>query len=170
MVLHDQYPWDRAQTGLTPVGELRDDDYVVVFHPRNRGRPDFIRRVAGGRARRAPRPAGAATQAQPAGRALPAGAGARAVRACMPRLEALAVVKGEHLCTTRTSIRNGAYSWSPMTAEDIAEKTGIESRLYTARPLEETRAAGRRGGARGRRPRARGDRRGALLHLHEHAA
>ena len=33
MVLHNQYPWDRAQTRLTPVGELRDDDYVVVVPP-----------------------------------------------------------------------------------------------------------------------------------------
>ena len=45
MVLHDQYPWDRGQTRLTPVGALRDDDYVVVFHPRNRDVLDFIRRM-----------------------------------------------------------------------------------------------------------------------------
>ena len=58
MVLHDQYPWDRGQTRLTPVGELRDDDYVVVFHPRNRDVLDFIRRMR--RDGAAPRPVAAA--------------------------------------------------------------------------------------------------------------
>ncbi|MEP7090332.1 MAG: hypothetical protein ABI776_09520, partial [Nocardioidaceae bacterium] len=33
MVLHNQYPWDRAKAELVEVGELDDDDYVVVFHP-----------------------------------------------------------------------------------------------------------------------------------------
>ena len=37
MVLHNQYPWDRSQAELVEVGELDDDDYVVAFHPRNRG-------------------------------------------------------------------------------------------------------------------------------------
>ncbi len=55
----------------------------------------------------------------------------------MPRLEALAVVKGEHACTNEDLVRNGAFSWSPMTAEDIARKTGIEARRYTERPLDE---------------------------------
>ena len=57
MVLHNQYPWDRTQTRLTPVKELRDDDYVVVFHPRSREVHDFIRRaVHGRRSERAPEP------------------------------------------------------------------------------------------------------------------
>jgi 3-oxoacyl-(acyl-carrier-protein) synthase III len=55
----------------------------------------------------------------------------------MPRLEALAVVKGEHACTNDDLIRNGAYSWSPMTADDISRKTGIEARRYTERGLDE---------------------------------
>ena len=56
MVLHNQYPWDRTQAQLTPVGELRDEDYVVVFHPRNRDVLDFIRRTKhGGTPARAPR-------------------------------------------------------------------------------------------------------------------
>ena len=36
MVLHNQYPWDRSQAELVEVGELRDDDYVVALHPRDR--------------------------------------------------------------------------------------------------------------------------------------
>ena len=35
MVLHNQYPWDRSQAELVEVGKLSDDDYVVVFHPRD---------------------------------------------------------------------------------------------------------------------------------------
>ena len=36
MTLHNQYPWDRSQARLTAVSNLRDDDVVVVFHPRTR--------------------------------------------------------------------------------------------------------------------------------------
>ena len=45
MVLHNQYPWDRAQAELVEVGELRDDDYVVAFHPRNEEVRHFLRRL-----------------------------------------------------------------------------------------------------------------------------
>ena len=55
----------------------------------------------------------------------------------LPKLEALAAVKGEHLCTNDDIIRNTAYSWSPMSAEEITDKTGIESRVYSERPLED---------------------------------
>jgi 3-oxoacyl-[acyl-carrier-protein] synthase-3 len=55
----------------------------------------------------------------------------------LPRLESIAVVPGEHRCTNEDLIRNGAYSWSPMTAEDISRKTGIEARMYTERGLDE---------------------------------
>ena len=57
--------------------------------------------------------------------------------AVLPKIEALAVVKGEQLCTNEDLIRNTAYSWSPMSADEITEKTGIESRVYTSRPLED---------------------------------
>ena len=36
MVLHNQYPWDRAQARLIEVGKLDDDDFVVLFTPRTR--------------------------------------------------------------------------------------------------------------------------------------
>ena len=50
MVLHNQYPWDRGEAALTPVGELRDDDHVVVFSPRDREVQLFLSRVASGHA------------------------------------------------------------------------------------------------------------------------
>jgi 3-oxoacyl-(acyl-carrier-protein) synthase III len=53
------------------------------------------------------------------------------------RLEALSVVRGELVCTNADVIRNASFSWSPMTAEQIAAKTGIEQRRYTARPIEQ---------------------------------
>jgi 3-oxoacyl-(acyl-carrier-protein) synthase III len=55
----------------------------------------------------------------------------------LPRLEALAVVKGEVRCTNEDLVRNAAYNWSPMSAQEIVDKTGIQSRLYTARSLED---------------------------------
>jgi 3-oxoacyl-[acyl-carrier-protein] synthase III len=53
-----------------------------------------------------------------------------------PRLEALAVYQGEIECTNDDLIRNAAYSWSPMTAMEIEEKTGIRQRRYTALDLD----------------------------------
>ena len=35
MVLHNQYPWDRAGTRLEQVGRIGDDDFVVAFVPRS---------------------------------------------------------------------------------------------------------------------------------------
>jgi 3-oxoacyl-[acyl-carrier-protein] synthase-3 len=55
----------------------------------------------------------------------------------MPKVEALAVVHGELACSNEDLIRNSAYNWSPMTADEILAKTGIESRRYTSRSLEE---------------------------------
>jgi 3-oxoacyl-(acyl-carrier-protein) synthase III len=57
--------------------------------------------------------------------------------AIKPRLAALAVVKGERTCSNEDLIRNAAYHWSPMSADDIAQKTGIHQRLYTERSLED---------------------------------
>ncbi|QJY46847.1 3-oxoacyl-[acyl-carrier-protein] synthase III C-terminal domain-containing protein [Pseudonocardia broussonetiae] len=138
MVLHDQYPWDRAATTLAPVGDLRDDDYVVVLHPRNRDVLDFVRRVT-----RDGRPAARRRIADhPPARTRPPVRPYPPLRvrerfAVLPRIEALTVVRGEHLCTNDDLIRNSAYSWSPMSAQEIVDKTGIESRVYTERPLED---------------------------------
>jgi 3-oxoacyl-[acyl-carrier-protein] synthase III len=47
------------------------------------------------------------------------------------------VVRGEILCSNDDLIRNTAYCWSPMTANEISEKTGIETRMYSKRGLDE---------------------------------
>jgi 3-oxoacyl-[acyl-carrier-protein] synthase III len=135
MVLHNQYPWNRAQVQLTEVGRLRDDDYVVLFVPRNPDVLQFIQRVKSGAA---PRP----RLAQPAGEARKPVAPYPAVHVPTafnewPRIEALAVVKGEHVVTNDDLIRNTAYNWSPMTAEEISKKTGIDQRVYTERSLDD---------------------------------
>src|SRR3989475_898616 len=72
----------------------------------------------------------------------------------MPRLEALAVQKGEQVCTNEDLIRNAAWCWSPMTAKEIEEKTGIVERLYTELDLDHMAllAAQRAVAKSGRRP------------------
>src|SRR3989454_1044702 len=74
--------------------------------------------------------------------------------AVMPRVEALAVYKGEIVCTNDDLIRNTAYCWSPMTAKEIEEKTGIVERLYTELDLDHIAllAAQRALAKAGRRP------------------
>ena len=57
--------------------------------------------------------------------------------AVQPRFEALAIVRGEHVCTNADVIRNASFSWSPMSADEIAAKTGIEQRRYTSREPEQ---------------------------------
>ena len=133
MVLHNQYPWDLAAARLEEVGKLGDDDFVVAFVPRNHDVLEFIRRVQAGRPARA-RPAPPAEARPPVEPLLPTVV--REQFALMPRLESLTVVKGEHVCTNEDIIRNAAYSWSAMTAEQIEEKTGIRERRYTQRTLE----------------------------------
>jgi hypothetical protein len=48
MVLHNQYPWDRSAAELVEVGQLRDDDYVVAFYPRDQEVRSFLRRLDAG--------------------------------------------------------------------------------------------------------------------------
>ncbi len=133
MVLHNQYRWDRARTRLTEVGQLHDDDYVVVFHPRNDDVLQFIRRVKSGQRARARRPAPAET-VRPVAPYPPVVVAKRF--SVLPRLESLAVYKGERPCTNEDLIRNAAYCWSPMSADEIHRKTGIEQRLYTELDLD----------------------------------
>jgi 3-oxoacyl-[acyl-carrier-protein] synthase III len=133
MVLHNQYRWDRARTRLTEVGQLHDDDYVVVFHPRNDDVLNFIRRVKSGRRGRPRRPAPTESR-RPAAPYPPVTVAKRF--SVLPRLEALAVYKGERACTNEDLIRNAAYCWSPMSAEEIERKTGIAQRLYTELDLD----------------------------------
>jgi len=133
MVLHNQYPWNRAAARLARVDEIGDDDFVVAFHPRSREVVDFLARAKAGRRRASlPPPAESRHPVAPLPPVL-----VREHFTTMPKIEALAVVKGEHACTNDDLIRNTAYNWSPMSAEVIEQKTGIEERRYTERDLED---------------------------------
>lgn len=134
MVLHNQYPWSRNDAALAKVAELRDDDYVVLFRPRDRDVELFLSRVKSGRT---PRRAGpVAREARAPVRPYPA-LNVRKDMAVQPRIEAMAAVHGEIICTNADLIRNSAYNWSPMSADEISAKTGIEQRRYSADSLEE---------------------------------
>lgn len=141
MVLHNQYPWDRSQAELVEVGQLDDDDYVVVLHPRDQEVRHFLRRL-GKPAERAP--SSPAREATPPIRPYPA-VNVRTHFKVLPRIEAMAVVHGDQACTNEDLIRNAAYNWSPMTADEIRDKTGIEQRLYTSSTLEEMALRAARG-------------------------
>ncbi len=41
------------------------------------------------------------------------------------------------MCTNEDLIRNTAYNWSPMSADEITAKTGIEQRRYTSGTFED---------------------------------
>ncbi|MBW8784696.1 MAG: hypothetical protein JF593_08655 [Novosphingobium sp.] len=136
MVLHNQYPWDRSRQRLALPHEIGDDEFVVVFAPRNREVRNFISRV------KAPPQSGTASAAsrppepqQPIRPYPPVLVGRHF--SVQPRIEALAALRGEQACTNEDIIRNAASSWSPMSAKEIRDKTGIEERRYTARGLEE---------------------------------
>ena len=138
MVLHNQYPWDRSRTELRAPGEIGDDDFVVAFHPRTRDVMAFIERVK----RSAEHPAPGRDAARAGYEAVAPVAPYPPVRvreafAVQPKLEALAIVRGEHVCTNDDVIRNASFSWSPMSADEIAAKTGIEQRRYTSREPEQ---------------------------------
>ena len=133
MVLHNQYPWDRSQVELAEAGQLKDDDYVVAFHPRDKEVRGFLRRL---RQRRPIRPSPPARESRPPVRPFPA-IDVRRQFTVLPRLEALAAVHGDQVCTNDDLIRNAAYNWSPMSADEIRDKTGIEQRRYSSLPLEE---------------------------------
>lgn len=135
MVLHNQYPWDRSRTELRPVGEIGDDEFVVAFHPRNRDVEAFLSRVRQG-PERAPAATREPAQARPPVSPFPPVLVPETF-AVRPRIEALSVVRGEHVCDNADVIRNSSFSWSPMSAAEISAKTGIEQRRYTSRELEE---------------------------------
>lgn len=134
MVLHNQYRWNPHDVRRTPLHELTPNDVIVVLHPKNDAVREFVHRVGGdGASRRPPTPPVEAKF--PAKPFAPVIVG-KQLRV-MPRLEALAVCKGERVCTNEDLIRNAAYSWSPMSVDDIRRKTGIEQRVYTERSLED---------------------------------
>jgi 3-oxoacyl-[acyl-carrier-protein] synthase-3 len=133
MVLHNQYPWDRSHTELRRCADIGDDDFVVAFHPRGREVMAFVDRVRGARDRVevAPETPAAAVEAVAPTTAYPP-VRVRDLFGVRPAIEALAVVRGEHVCDNTDVIRNASFSWSPMAAHEIAAKTGIEERRYTS--------------------------------------
>lgn len=138
MILHNQYPWSPASGGCVEVGALRDDDYVVAYHPRNHEVLQFIRQVKGSpRLQRLhnrvslPETLALSEPIRP----YPPVKVSETFRV-LPRLEAIAVYEGEIPCTNDDLISNHAYCWSRMTAKEISEKTGIERRGYTELTLE----------------------------------
>ncbi|NOR50055.1 MAG: ketoacyl-ACP synthase III [Desulfuromonadales bacterium] len=133
MLLHNQHPWDRSRAKLKSFAEMEDDDIVVTFHPKNRDVLDFINRVKSGTtsALFTPKPTPAVEPVRP----LPPVVIDDAAP-IQPKIEALAIRKGEVICSNEDVIRNSPPSWSPMSAEEIADKTGIERRRYTTEPLE----------------------------------
>ncbi|HTU00409.1 MAG TPA: 3-oxoacyl-[acyl-carrier-protein] synthase III C-terminal domain-containing protein [Candidatus Sulfotelmatobacter sp.] len=133
MVLHNQYRWSPKTSDRVEVGRLRDDDYVVALHPRSPAVLDFIRRVRAGSTARV-RPV-AAESRRPITPYPPVVVRERFT--ILPKIEALTVYKGEILCSNEDLIRNHAYCWSCMTADEIREKTGIEQRVYTELSLED---------------------------------
>jgi 3-oxoacyl-[acyl-carrier-protein] synthase-3 len=127
-VLHNQIRWEGGLTRLQQVGRLSPDDFVVLLHPRTDEVRRFINRVRA-QSQTVPQPPPPAQSVHPI-----APFPALVVHArfrVLPRLEALAVYRGEFECTNEDLIRNSAYNWSPMTAQDIRAKTGIDSRRYT---------------------------------------
>ena len=139
MVLHNQYPWAGSTTRLASGDEIGGDDFVVLFYPRDDEVADFIQRVRTGGG------AGPPHRAPPPAPVVHPVAGYPPVEvrkkfAIMPRLESLAGVTGEYVCTNEDIIRNASWNWSPMTAGEIAAKTGIGQRTYTHQALEELAA------------------------------
>src|SRR4051812_34756392 len=132
MVLHNQYPWERSQVELAEAGDLKDDDYVVAFHPRDKEVRNSLHRLSPGVQ---PRTAARGGETRPPVRPFPP-IDVRQLRV-VPRLESMAVVHGDQVCTNDDLIRNSAYNWSPMSAEEISAKTGIEQRRYSSLPLED---------------------------------
>lgn len=133
MVLHNQHPWDRSQAKLKTFADMEDDDVVVLFSPKNRNVLEFINRVKSGttQALRMPKPSPGVAPVRPL---LPIVIGDE--NPIQPKIEALAIRKGEIICTNADVVRNAPPSWSPMSANEITEKTGIERRRYTVQPLE----------------------------------
>ncbi|NEK56450.1 ketoacyl-ACP synthase III [Geodermatophilus sabuli] len=133
MVLHNQYPWDRAKVELVEASQLRDDDFVVPFHPRDAQVRAFLRRLQSGAPTRSAAPPRESRQPV---RPFPE-IDVRRQFTVMPRIEALTAVHGDQVCSNDDLIRNTAYNWSPMSADEIRTKTGIEERKYSSLPLEE---------------------------------
>jgi 3-oxoacyl-(acyl-carrier-protein) synthase III len=144
MVLHNQHPWDRSRAYLKKLSDLDDDDVIVTFHPRNLDVADFITRMRAEQATVVSESLGSidgpradAANTAPMDPVAPLRPIVIAERPELrTRIEALAVRRGELVCSNDDVVRNAPPSWSPMRTEEITAKTGIERRRYTAAPLE----------------------------------
>jgi len=134
MVVRNQFRWDPSAREVVDVNRLQDDDIVILLYPRDERVAAFIRRGQTPRRSRAiwPGPVAAEHLVKPL---LPVEVRRRFT--IMPRLEALAVYKGELACTNADLIRNAALSWSPMTVDDIEGKTGVVERRYSELSLDD---------------------------------
>lgn len=138
-VLHNLHPWDRKAVRLAPLSEVGDDEFVILFVPRNNAVTGFIKRAKGGSPSTVvnthadfDRDVEAVPPAEP----FPA-LNVKEFFAVQPKIESLAALRGEHVVTNDDVIRNSAFNWSPMSASQISRKTGIDSRCYTDKPLEQ---------------------------------
>ncbi|MGQ0467001.1 MAG: 3-oxoacyl-[acyl-carrier-protein] synthase III C-terminal domain-containing protein [Sporichthyaceae bacterium] len=155
-VLHNLHPWERSQTRLTPISEVGDDEFVVVFVPRNPGVLGFIKRAKGGSVTTV---VNTHADFDPEVEAIEPAAPFPAIHvaeqfAVQPKFESITAIRGEHVCSNEDVIRNSAFNWSPMSAAQISRKTGIDSRCYTDKPLERLALEAARAALRGsgRRP------------------
>jgi len=145
MVLQDQFPWDHRTVRLAPIAELEDDDVVVLHRPRREEIARLLQAArANGSSANGAKPKSSPSNVRRAEAPVPP-IDVKRRFTVMPRLEALAVRKGELVCTNEDLIRNSAYCWSPMTATEITEKTGIEQRRYTTLALEDMALEAARG-------------------------
>jgi len=136
MVLHNQYPWEQDKVRLKAVMDLTDEDVVVLLLPRDREVLRFVNALKAGKQPRHQSIRSRTPDAVQPIRPYPA-VNVKQKFAVQPRIEAIATVKGEYICRNDDLIRNSAYSWSPMSAAEISQKTGIEERRYSARGLDE---------------------------------
>jgi len=152
MILRNEFRWDPQAPEVVEVGRLRDDDVVILLYPRDEQIAAFIHRGQAPCRPRRSRPIPVAVEA-PATPLAPVEVRRRFT--VMPRLEALAVYKGELVCTNTDLIRNTAAWWSPMTVDDIERKTGIVERRYSELSLDDMalRAARAALAKAGRQPR-----------------
>ncbi len=171
MVLRNQYPWDHQSVRLKPVGEISDDDVVVLFRPRNREVLRFIGKVKSQQAHGGSTPpakAFGATAVPEADPVAPYPALDVPHRFLIqPRIAALAVVKGEYTCTQRRSHPQlGVQLVADERAGDHPQDRNRGAALHRPRTRGDLAAGGAVGdGARGSR--RRGHRRGAVLLVHE---
>lgn len=135
MVLHNLRPWDRSAARLVPSHQVEPDDLLVVLRPRGNDVVRMLDRLSRDDRRPPPYSPRLPSRGLPMPSVLPLVVGERF--RIQPRIRAIGVAKGELLCTNDDVVRNSAYNWSPMSAEDIRTKTGIESRVYTQRSLAE---------------------------------